>query len=162
MRRHIATALRLGRLRQRLAAENQWGPCGAVVSPVPTSYAVGRAFIGQSTGIVHVVMPAHADVQRYFNELVADHHEGCGSFIATTDDGRPVTVSDITFVDLDVPTSSIAWTFHSTSQIHETNVGVIAMQSAGRVAILQVGSATLIPAESVRRLADAVAARLAS
>ena len=70
------------------------GPCGGASPPLPSDDRAGRAFVGQTRTVVHLVSEGAAAVDLVDAHL-ADIHEPCGPYDSKTNTGSTQHVHDI-------------------------------------------------------------------
>jgi hypothetical protein len=136
------------------------GPCGGVAPQLPTTGAVGRAFTTPTMMSIQIVVDSSDEQRDYVAALQSDRRSDCGPYQSTTNTGDTQTVSEIEFVELTTDLPAIAWTGRVDVAGNTAYIGVLALESSGRLAFIQMQSATPFAGETVRTLADRAADRL--
>lgn len=135
-------------------------PCGIPVSPPPLDGAAAQTVSGPTINVTQYVIPT-SDAAAAYLDALQDDDDACGGYTTTSNTGEVQRIGDITRYDTSSDVvDGTAWTNFVEIGGQIVYSGNIVLEADDAMTLLQVRSASAIPAEGVQILTEAATLRL--
>lgn len=135
-------------------------PCGIPVAAPPLEGASARVLTGPTINVAQYVVES-TDATRAYLDALLDDDDACGGYSSTTNTGEVQRVGDITVYGASGEgVDGLAWTNLVEIGGAVVYAGSIVVEADEKMTILQIRSASPIPAEGIDVLTQAAVLRL--